>query len=265
MRINLTRASGMLFVCLLLTACGREEQGCTDPAALNYDAEATTDDGSCTYDTTGAGEGGGGIETAECEDTVSMDGYDYAVVAIGSQCWFAENLRTTVFQDSTEIPLETGSAFPDLTSAARTQYNNSSSYVNTRGYLYNGYATVDEEHGGICPSGWHVPSEVDWMALEVFLVGEGHAATMGEVLKSTSGWNANGNGTDLYGFNAKPGGICWPDGNFYNINNVANLSSSTWNNNFSAMYLRTLDYDGDQMGRQGYWPVSGHSIRCVKE
>lgn len=255
----------MLLACLLLTSCSREEQGCTDPTALNYDAEATTDDGSCTYDTTGAGEGGGGIEIAECEDTVSMDGYDYAVVAIGSQCWFAENLRTTVFQDSTEIPLETGSAFPDLTSAARSQYNNSSSYVNTRGYLYNGYATVDEEHGGICPSGWHVPSEVDWMALEVFLVGEGHAATMGEVLKSNSGWNANGNGTDLYGFNAKPGGVCWPDGNFYNINNVATLSSSTWNNNFSAMYLRTLDYDGDQMGRQAYWPVSGHSIRCVKD
>lgn len=265
MRFNLTGASSILLACLLLTSCSREEQGCTDPTALNYDAEATTDDGSCTYDTTGAGEGGGGIEIAECEDTVSMDGYDYAVVAIGSQCWFAENLRTTVFQDSTEIPLETGSAFPDLTSAARSQYNNSSSYVNTRGYLYNGYATVDEEHGGICPSGWHVPSEVDWMSLEVFLVGEGHAANMGEVLKSTSGWNANGNGTDLYGFNAKPGGVCWPDGNFYNINNVATLSSSTWNNNFSAMYLRTLDYDGDQMGRQAYWPVSGHSIRCVKD
>lgn len=254
----------MLLSCLLLTACSRDQQGCTDPTALNYDAEATTDDGSCTYDTTGVGEGGG-IETAECEDTVSMDGYDYAVVAIGSQCWFAENLRTTVFQDSTEIPLESGSAFPNLTSAARTQYNNNATYVNTRGYLYNGYATVDEEHGGICPSGWHVPSEVDWMALEVFLVGEGHAATMGEVLKSTSGWNANGSGTDLYGFNAKPGGVCWPDGNFYNINNVATLSSSTWNNNYSAMYLRTLDYDGDQMGRQAYWPVSGHSIRCVKD
>lgn len=264
MQINLTQASGMMLACLLLTACSRDEQGCTDPTALNYDAEATTDDGSCTYDTTGVGEGGG-IETAECEDTVSMDGYDYAVVAIGSQCWFAENLRTTVFQDSTEIPLESGSAFPNLTSAARTQYNNNATYVNTRGYLYNGYATVDEEHGGICPSGWHVPSEVDWMALEVFLVGEGHAATMGEVLKSTSGWNANGSGTDLYGFNAQPGGVCWPDGNFYNINNVATLSSSTWNNNYSAMYLRTLDYDGDQMGRQAYWPVSGHSIRCVKD
>ena len=264
MQINLTRASGMLLACLLLTACSRDQQGCTDPTALNYDVEATTDDGSCTYDTTGVGEGGG-IETAECEDTVSMDGYDYAVVTIGSQCWFAENLRTTVFQDSTEIPLESGSAFPNLTSAARTQYNNNATYVNTRGYLYNGYATVDEEHGGICPSGWHVPSEVDWMALEVFLVGEGHAATMGEVLKSTSGWNANGSGTDLYGFNAKPGGVCWPDGNFYNINNVATLSSSTWNNNYSAMYLRTLDYDGDQMGRQAYWPVSGHSIRCVKD
>ena len=134
-----------------------------------------------------------------------------------------------------------------------------------RGYLYNGYAASDEAHGGICPSGWHVPSEVDWMTLEVYLVGEGHAATMADVLKSTSGWNANGNGTDLYGFNGKPAGICWPDGNFYNINNFAHYSSSTWNNNSTAMYLRVLGYDADQMGRQSYWPVSGHSIRCVKD
>ena len=93
--LNLTRAAAMLSACLLLTACNRDEPGCTD-SGLNYDAEATTDDGGCTYDTTGSGEGGG-IVTAECEDTVSMDGYDYAVVAIGSQCWFAENLKTTVF------------------------------------------------------------------------------------------------------------------------------------------------------------------------
>lgn len=265
MQINLTRAAAMLSACLLLTACNRDEPGCTDSTALNYDAEATTDDGSCTYDTTGSGEGGGGIVTAECEDTVSMDGYDYTVVAIGSQCWFAENLKTTVFQDDTEIPLESGTAFPDLTSAARAQYNNNSTYVEDRGYLYNGYAAADEAHGGICPSGWHVPSEVDWMTLEVFLVSEGHAATMADVLKSTSGWNANGNGTDLYGFNGKPAGICWPDGNFYNINNFAHYSSSTWNNNSTAMYLRVLGYDADQMGRQSYWPVSGHSIRCVKD
>ena len=67
-----------------------------------------------------------------------MDGAtDCLVVAVGSQCWFAENLRTTVFQDSTEIPLAQGSTF-DLTSPARTQYNNSSAFVDDQGYLYNG-------------------------------------------------------------------------------------------------------------------------------
>ena len=265
MHINLTQATAMLCACLMVTACNRDEPGCTDPTALNYDADATTDDGSCTYDTTGGSGEGGGIQTAECVDTVSMDGYDYVVVAIGSQCWFAENLRTTVFQDSTEIPLELGASFPNLLEPARAAYSNSSSYSDARGFLYNGYATVDEEHGGICPTGWHVPTELDWMLLEAYLVGEGHGDVMGDVLKSTSGWNANGNGSDLYGFNAKPAGICWPDGNFYNVNNFGHFSSSTWNNDYSAMQLRTMAYDNDQMARQAYWPVSGHSIRCLQD
>ena len=61
-------------------------QGCMDPTYTEYDASANTDDGSCAT-------------LALTCDSPSMDGYDYAVVEIGDQCWFAENLRTTVYAD----------------------------------------------------------------------------------------------------------------------------------------------------------------------
>ena len=71
-----------------------EVQGCTDPAYTEFDASANVDDGSCAT-------------LASTCDSPSMDGYDYAVVEIGDQCWFAENLRTTVYADGSAIPEET--------------------------------------------------------------------------------------------------------------------------------------------------------------
>ena len=63
--------------------------GCTDPEAENFDQIATEDDGSCMLNT--------------CESP-TMDGYTYDVVQIGDQCWFAENLRTTVYENGDSIP-----------------------------------------------------------------------------------------------------------------------------------------------------------------
>ena len=167
--------------------------GCTDPEALNYDSSATVDDGSCVYDPVPS--------TAECVTSVDFDSYTYPVVAVGPQCWFAENLRTTVFQDGSPIAEETVANFPNLDSPARTAYNSSSSVINTHGYLYNGIAAATSLNGGICPTGWHVPTELDWMEMESYLVIAGHGKRMGEVLKKSSGWAQGGGGTDLYGWN----------------------------------------------------------------
>ena len=99
--------------------------GCTDPAAMNYDPSATVDDGSCEFDPTAT--------TADCVSDVEFDNYTYPVVAIGGQCWFAENLRSTVFQDGTLIPEETAADFPNLVTPAQTTYNNSTSTFNAQG------------------------------------------------------------------------------------------------------------------------------------
>ena len=90
-------------------------QGCTDPAFLEYDPSANTDDGSCT---------------SICAD-VAMDGYTYSTVRIGNQCWFAENLRTTVYGNGDLIPAGlTDGEWTSTTAGATTVYGEGSSNCN---------------------------------------------------------------------------------------------------------------------------------------
>ncbi len=230
--------------------------GCTDPDALNYDASATMDDGSCEYDPSAT--------TAECVSSVDFDDYSYPVVAIGDQCWFGENLRSTVFQDGTTIPEETAANFPSLTTPARSTYNNSTSVFNAQGYLYNGIAATSSQNGGLCPSGWHVPTELDWVELESYLVVAGYGKRMGEALKSQTGWAQNGNGSDVYGFNGSGGGHAWPDGSNYSLNYYGTYWSSTFTSSGDVMQ-RTLSSGSNQLNRAEYWDVIGCSVRCIAD
>ncbi len=111
-------------------------QGCTDAADANYDPAANTDDGSC----------------ASNSSSIEFDDYTYSVVEIGDQCWFAENLRATVYADDSSIPEVTGSsAWSGLSTGARCDYNNAASNVAAYGRLYNWYAV--NNGSGLCPSG----------------------------------------------------------------------------------------------------------------
>ena len=100
-----------------------------------------------------------------------FDGNTYNTVLIGNQCWMAENLRTTKYADGTNIPLGTGTY---STTAYRYYPNNSSSNVLTYGYLYNNKAVMRYSSSssanpsgvqGVCPNGWHVPSDAEWTQL----------------------------------------------------------------------------------------------------
>ena len=73
------------------------------------------------------------------------------------------------------------------------------------GQLYNWYAVDDGR--GLCPSGWHVPTDGEWTELEDYITSQGFAGTESTALKSTSGWDSNGNGTDDFGFSALPGAL----------------------------------------------------------
>ena len=164
-------------------------EGCTDAADANYDPAANTDDGSCASNS--------------CS-SIEFDDYTYSLVEIGDQCWFAENLRTTVYADDSSIPEVTGSsAWSGLSTGARCDYNNDAANVAAYGRLYNWYAVTNA--AGLCPNGWHVPTDGEWTALEDYITAQGFNGTEGTALKSTSGWNI-GNGTDNFGFSALPGG-----------------------------------------------------------
>ena len=175
--------------------------GCTDPAYIEYDTAANTDDGSCAtlviegctdaafteYDPSANTDDGSCATLASTCTEVEMDGYTYSVVEIGDQCWFAENLRTTTYADGTGISEVTdGVAWGELIVGARCDYNNDASNVATYGRLYNWYAVVNAR--GLCPSGWHVPTDGEWTQLEDYITSQGFDGTEGTALKSTSGF-----------------------------------------------------------------------------
>ncbi len=97
-----------------------------------------------------------------------VEGNVYKTIELGSQTWMAENLKTTRFNDDTEIPLVTGGTEWELMrSPAYCWYeNNEAVYKDFYGAYYNWY-TVNT--GKLCPSGWHVPSDEEWKTLEMHL------------------------------------------------------------------------------------------------
>ena len=137
-------------------------QGCTDCGCLNYNGCANTDDWQLLI-----------VRAA----ALNLTAYAYSVVEIGDQCWFAENLRTTVYADGSAIPEETDdAAWTGLSTGARCDYDNDASNALTYGRLYNWYAV--NNGSGLCPSGWHVPTDGEWTALETYLGANGHSGML---------------------------------------------------------------------------------------
>jgi uncharacterized protein (TIGR02145 family) len=117
-----------------------------------------------------------------------IDGNIYTTVAMGDQCWLGENLRTTHYNngDLIEIPGSDNAAWMEDTIGAMSWYGNDESWKPIYGALYNYHAAVNTN--GICPEGWHVPSDSEWIMLVDYVVEQGHANGIG---------NANGAGNAI--------------------------------------------------------------------
>ncbi len=119
---------------------------------------------------------------------------------------------------------------------------------------------VQSKHQGVCPSGWHVPSDAEWGTLETYL----DSSTAGTKLKSTNGWLYSGNGTDTYGFRALPAGLRSYDGSFGYLGNDArfwssseNVAGTAWNRGLYS------GLDGPYRGNDD--KKYGFSVRCLKD
>ena len=201
-----------------------------------------------------------------CGDPVSYHGYDYETVLIGSQCWFAENLRTNFYGNGEPIPTNLSDENWFSTNQGAFSYcDDNVSIANASGNLYNWW--VIEDSRGICPSFWSVPSDDQWMQLEVFLgmpddelYNEGtRGTTEGSALKSAT-WGGN----NTTGFSAIPGGNRHFLGFYQNCDDWAHFWTSSEYGGSNA-WERQLYYSSSGIVRHEKSKSNGQSIRCIKD
>lgn len=190
-----------------------------------------------------------------------IDGNSYHVIRIGTQLWMKENLKTTSLNDGTDIAQVTsGATWSNLTTPGYCWYNNNEvPYKATYGALYNWY-TVNT--GKLCPAGWHVSTDDEWITLENYL---GGASPAGGKLKETgtAHWlSPNTGATNESEFTALPGGWRLNTGTFESISAYGYWWTST-ELSPDAWYRRIWNQD-DKTFRDYKDEKSGMSVRCIK-
>jgi uncharacterized protein (TIGR02145 family) len=204
-----------------------------------------------------------------CPATVTdVDGNVYNTVQIGGQCWMAENLATETYNDGSAIPTGlSNSAWQSTTSGAFAVYADNPANKGAYGLLYNWYAVADPR--GICPAGWHVPTDGEWTELTDHLGGEpiagGPMKTTGTLGAGTGLWNAPNTGaTNISGFSGLPGGFRYYNGLFYNLGDYGYWWGATESTTINA-WSRILDTDNTFVLRSANDKDYGFSVRCVRD
>lgn len=224
----------------------------------------------------------------ECgSSTVSdYDGNVYNTVGIGNQCWMKENLRSTHYSDGTSIALGTSYG---VSAPARYYPNHDSAHVSIYGYLYNWAAVMNGAASsaanpsgvhGICPSGWHVPSDAEWTQMENFVSSQNQylcnnsTSNIAKAMASTTGWNSSstacavGNNPSLnnaVGFSAMPAGDCHYDWGYEDFGRNALFWTSTENASNGNAWRRYFDYNSPDINRNNKDKGNGFSIRCLHD
>jgi len=227
------------------------------------------------YATNGTGTGYGNQLTLLTK-VADNDGNTYNTVMIGTQVWMAENLKTTKYSTTipSAIPIVTdATAWTALSTGAYCWYANDIANKTTYGALYNWHAV---NTGNLCPTGWKVPTDVEYQTLELFLgmlpgtnAGQVEAwgdrgTDQGTEMKNTTGWATGENGTNTSGFSALPGGYRYAvDGSFQ----AQGFWSYWWTSTFvdgTTSYYRRLDGTKTTVYRGGVLKTAGKYVRCMK-
>ncbi|NOZ45452.1 MAG: T9SS type A sorting domain-containing protein [Chlorobi bacterium] len=217
---------------------------------------------------------------AQQKGTVTdYDGNVYQTVVIGDQEWMAENLKTTHYAGGTPLVDGTGIVGDfsgDYTTKYYFWYNDDSANSDIYGALYtwaaamNGAASSETNPSnvqGVCPDGWHLPSDAEWTELTDYLGGiEIAGGKMKET--GTSHWSVPNEGaTNESGFNALPGGVRGPNNSeyFFAMGEQGKFHSTTTESDDSTRtYNRRLYYDSAEVDEDTDNSNNSLSVRCLK-
>ena len=191
---------------------------------------------------------------------IDYAGQTYNTVKIGKQCWMKENLNVGKRIDGSQD-------MKDNSTIEKYCYDNKETNCSKYGGLYQWNEmmqyTTQEGVQGICPGGWHIPTDNEWVVLTDFLGGESVA---GGKMKETGTvhWNSSNTGaTNSSGFTALPGGSRFSNGSFSSLGIYGYWWSSTEFSS-SGAWFRRLHYDDVQVGRGSSYKTRGFSVRCLK-
>ena len=190
--------------------------------------------------------------------TDTRDNKEYKKVKIGTQTWMAENLNYDVPNNTSDVC-----------------YGNNPDNCEKYGRLYNWSTAMGESSSsslspsgvqGVCPAGWHIPSDAEWTALTDAI---GGASTAGTKLKAASGWYhdydwRSGNGTDEYGFSALPGGGRGSGDNFSDAGADGYWWSATEDDAYNAR-IRHMRYNIESAYRGVVSKTYLDAVRCVMD
>jgi uncharacterized protein (TIGR02145 family) len=200
----------------------------------------------------------------QAQTVKDIDGNVYNTIAIGTQVWMAENLKTTKYDDGTDIPkrLDVKDWKALFTPAYFCYDNDENANKNTYGALYNWYAVSTDK---LCPAGWHIPDYEEWTTMIKKLKG-GERVAGGKLKETgTTHWRTpNKRGTNTSGFSALPGGFRDTNGKFHDIGIYGGWWSKTQTSEAKAYYSGLL-YDSGTVGSGESHKASGFSVRCVKD
>lgn len=216
---------------------------------------------------------------------IDYDGNGYYSVVIGDQEWMQQNLRTSHYADGT--PLSDGTDAGDIRGDYTAKYffvniNISDDQVEIYGKLYTWTAVMNESNSssdnpsgiqGICPAGWHIPSDEEWKELEIYLgmspvaanEMEQRGTNEGGRIKSVSYFlPPNTGATNETGFSAVPGGDRSPEGYYSMVGNYGVYWTATENNTYTS-YVRALEFNHATITRYNDMKHDGFSVRCLKD
>jgi uncharacterized protein (TIGR02145 family) len=220
-------------------------------------------------------ESAGGVGLNSNSTVTDIDGNSYETVVIGTQEWFAQNLRTGTYANGDPITyVSDASTWGSTTTEAHAHYQYAEGFDEVYGRLYNWYAVSDPRN--VCPTGWHVPSRSEYQQLFTYLGGISSAGyALKEIgfahwLESSPSGNIfvtemssrSNNGT---GFTLLPGGFIGDNGISSTMNFRATLTTNSEATSVSPYSYHFLNSDGIALEVNNYNKMYGMSVRCIKD